>query len=259
MDLSERAIGNLGVRRVSLPYDAILLNDQRNIIKSFLVAANRHLRLRDLSIFPDDLPATMQAEVEGAVVGLAGADASDLGVRPLHEHLVSAGERIELVGLLVGATLPTPGDIDRIDVQPAGAVLDPARSDLTGVFLENVGTSAATLTLLAVEWTDATRKITRVQIGGVTVWGSAPQVGTPTGPQVSGTTLDIVGTALAPGNRRELALRWDGGLVAGVRIACTFVASDGSSKKVTLFGPAAAGTTRVRGELFYREYEGRQG
>lgn len=259
MDLSERAIGNLGVRRVSLPYDAILLNDQRNIIKSFLVAANRHLRLRDLSVFPDDLPATMQVEVEGTMEGLAGADASDLAVRPLHDHLVSPGERVELIGLLVGATLPSPGDIDRIDVQPLGAVLDAGRTNLTGVFLENVGTSSATLTRLAVEWTDAARRINRVQIGSVTVWGVAPAVGTPTGTQPSGTTLDIVDTTFAPGDRRELTLRWDGGLAEGVRISCTFVASDGSSKKVTLFGPAAAGTTRVRGELFYREYEGRQG
>ena len=112
-----------------------------------------------------------------------------------------------------------------LTINMAAAALTNANRSLTGITLQNNGTSAIVVDKITVSWTNAARRIRQIQIGGVQVWS---------GTQTSGTLLDIsnrtlnVGAAATPINRFLFNAS-----MLGNTITITFTMLDGTTKTVS--------------------------
>lgn len=112
-----------------------------------------------------------------------------------------------------------------LNINMAAAALTNANRSLTGITVQNTGTSAIVIDKITVSWTNAARRITQIQIGGATVWS---------GSQTSGTLLDItnrtlnVGAAATPINRFLF-----NSSMLGNTITITFTMLDGTTKTIS--------------------------
>lgn len=111
----------------------------------------------------------------------------------------------------------------------SNAALTNGGQNLTGITLRNTGSSTTTLDKVTASWSLlGIRRIQQVVIGGVTVWSSSG-VGTPTGTQGSGTTLDIVNVSLPPGQTVSVDyLQFNVNMTLSA-YSITFTFSDGST------------------------------
>lgn len=93
----------------------------------------------------------------------------------------------------------TPTEADSLKVDTSGASIGGAGNrDLRGIVLENIGSADITIYTITVSWTNSSRRIRQIIIGGTTVW-SRTGPGAPSGEQPSGTELDIEDTTITQG------------------------------------------------------------
>lgn len=263
MDRSNYEVDNLGRDIKSSHYDVSLVNNQENVLVDQVPDSGMHQRLIDMSANMADSAADIFLKI-GPLDGpfetkfSIGADSNDPSPpRPLHDFVIHTDMRVRMIGVLKGAVLPSPGDIDNLVINVSGSTLAVAGKVVKNVFLSNAGLANITISKMTVSWTipTASPSIDQIHIEGTKVWDSNGTVGSPTGVQVSGVTIDIVDTVIVPGAPPvELEIFWDSSMVAAT-VDAVFEMSDESIRKERLIGDPGQ-LTRVFGELVYANYKG---
>lgn len=118
----------------------------------------------------------------------------------------------------------------KIDVEEAS--IDATKKSVVGVELKNESSAAITIDKMTLTWTKP-GNITYIKINGTNYWHSSG-VGTPTGVQPSGTTLDLVNVVIPAHTEYDVnSFRFDN-KIDGSTVTITTIMIDGSSAtKVT--------------------------
>jgi len=135
-------------------------------------------------------------------------------------------------------TPTTPTEADSLKVDTSGANIEGAgNKNLRGITLENIGSADITIDKITVSWTNSSRRIRQIIIGGTTVW-SRTGPGTPSGEQPSGTELDIEDFTLTQGSGviNIDRFRFNGNM-SGNTFEIIFTMVDGSQKVVSDIKP----------------------
>lgn len=127
----------------------------------------------------------------------------------------------------------THGDGANLSIDTSGASLTATNTRLTGIDIQNTGTSSITIDKLTIGWENS-QLIERVEIdSGVsttTLW-SHDSVGTPGGKQSSGTELNANNYTLGAGGGTDELNRIDfNGSMTGSDFILKFIMADGSTK-----------------------------
>ncbi len=140
-----------------------------------------------------------------------------------------------------GGTMGNNLGIDTSLAKIGGPNTDPPYSRLRRLLLSNEGSSPITINKIKLTWVDLSPNViqrvtsVRMQGGGGTIW-EATGVGSPDGPQLSGTELDVSNYTLNQNTSRRIRFWFDQNMV-GTKFTIVFTMTDGSTRTLTNFIP----------------------
>lgn len=148
-----------------------------------------------------------------------------------------------------GGTMGNNLGIDIALAKIGGPNTDPPYSRLRRMVLSNLGSSPITIDKIKLTWVDLSpnvvQRVTAVKMQGnpSTIW-EANGVGSPDGPQYSGTTLDVQNYTLNNNASRRIRFWFDQNMV-GTKFTIVFTMTDGSTRTLTNFIPPPCDAAEV--------------
>lgn len=148
-----------------------------------------------------------------------------------------------------GGTMGNNLGIDIALAKIGGPNTDPPYSRLRRMVLSNLGSSPITIDKIKLTWVDLSpnvvQRVTAVKMQGnpSTIW-KANGVGSPDGPQYSGTTLDVQNYTLNNNTSRRIRFWFDQNMV-GTKFTIVFTMTDGSTRTLTNFIPPPCDAAEV--------------
>ncbi len=148
-----------------------------------------------------------------------------------------------------GGTMGNNLGIDIALAKIGGPNTDPPYSRLRRMVLSNLGSSPITIDKIKLTWVDLSpnvvQRVTAVKMQGnpSTIW-EANGVGSPDGPQYSGTTLDVQNYTLNNNTSRRIRFWFDQNMV-GTKFTIVFTMTDGSTRTLTNFIPPPCDAAEV--------------
>lgn len=213
INLSWTAPGDDGTSGTATNYDIRYLTE--NITDSNWSSATQ--------VSGEPTPASAGSNETMTVSGLSSATTYYFAIKTSDE----VPNVSELSNVSSGATLEL-NQAGYLIVNTVGATR--SGNTVTGITLQNAGSSNITITTMTVSWTgiNNNRRLNSISIGGSSLW---------TGSNSTGVIENIADKTLATGSATQVQILSYSNTIPNIIVSITYVMSDGSTKTVSGIGP----------------------